>query len=375
MSAIKILHILNYYFPHLGGIEDVCKSIVDGTTGYERKVLCYNDTNITVYDQVDGIEVIRVGMWKEVARQQISFYINKILKETLIRYQPDIIHMHVPNPLTSALVLAHLPKKTKLIVHWHSDITVQPLIHLLYYPIEMKMLKRADCIIATSPNYIVGSPYISKFHKKCLVIPNVISLSKMNLTPTSGLTVNDIQREYGHNIVLFLGRHVPYKGIEYLIKAVPHIKNECKILICGKGPKTEELRKMAAGIPNIIFKGRIEDDELNIYLRASRVFAFPSITKNEAFGIALAEAMYCGAVPVTFTIEGSGVNWVNLNGITGIEVPNKDVRGLAQAIDTLLADNDLHSKYATESTERVKSNFLLEHIHDKLTMLYNGLMK
>lgn len=53
------------------------------------------------------------------------------------------------------------------------------------------------------------------------------------------------------------------------------------------------------------------------------MFAFPSVTKNEAFGVALAEAMYCYTPAVTFTIEGSGVNWVNLNGITGIEVSQR----------------------------------------------------
>ena len=45
------------------------------------------------------------------------------------------------------------------------------------------------------------------------------------------------------------------------------------------------------------------------------IFCFPSITRNEAFGIALAEAMYCGKPAVTFTIEGSGVNFVSLDGV------------------------------------------------------------
>ena len=47
---------------------------------------------------------------------------------------------------------------------------------------------------------------------------------------------------------------------------------------------------------------------------------FPSITKNEAFGVVLAEAMYCYTPAITFTIEGSGVNWVNLHQVTGLEM-------------------------------------------------------
>lgn len=53
----------------------------------------------------------------------------------------------------------------------------------------------------------------------------------------------------------------------------------------------------------------------------------------------LAEAMYCNAVPVTYTIEGSGVNWVSLHEVTGLEVPNRNVAEYAKAIDELLSDD------------------------------------
>ena len=90
---------------------------------------------------------------------------------------------------------------------------------------------------------------------------------------------------------------------------------------------------------------------------ASDLFAFPSVNKAEAFGVALAEAMYCGTVPVTFTIKGSGVNWVSLNGVTGEEVPLNDVAAYAKAIDHLLEDNALRTKYAASAHERVNTLF------------------
>ena len=49
--------------------------------------------------------------------------------------------------------------------------------------------------------------------------------------------------------------------------------------------------------------------------------------------------MYCNAVPVTYTIEGSGVNWVSLHEVTGLEVPNRNVAEYAKAIDELLSDD------------------------------------
>lgn len=54
---------------------------------------------------------------------------------------------------------------------------------------------------------------------------------------------------------------------------------------------------------------------MKAYLSAMDIFCFPSITKNEAFGLALAEGMYYSKPAITFTIDGSGVNFVSLNGI------------------------------------------------------------
>lgn len=374
MPKGKILHILNYYSPHVGGIEDVCKSLVDGTPEYERMVLCYNDADENTVDIIDGVEVWRASLWREVARQQVSFSFYKVFRKVLDRFKPDIIQLHLPNPLTSAIVLSAMPQGVKLILHWHSDITVHHNIHRLYAPIEQKVLKRADAIIATSPNYIEGSPFIAPYKEKCTVIPNVVSRKKLDI-PASQEDLDRLRSRYGDNIVLFLGRHVPYKGLDYLIRAIPFVKSPCTFLICGTGPETYRLKEMAQGQQHTHFLGRIKDEDISLYMRVAKIFAFPSVTKNEAFGIALAEAMYYGTVPVTFTIPGSGVNWVNQNGQTGLEVARHEPRAYAEAIDKLLADEALRQQFATASMKRVRENFLMEHIHDKLLSLYDCLLQ
>ena len=117
----------------------------------------------------------------------------------------------------------------------------------------------------------------------------------------------------------------------------------------------------------------MSDEELKLHHYAASVFAFPSITKNEAFGIALAEAMYCGTPAVTFTIPGSGVNWVSLNGETGLEVPNGDDKAFAKAIDTLLDDKGLSLKYAENGIRRVKENFIIPVMVNKMDEYYRDL--
>jgi rhamnosyl/mannosyltransferase len=96
---------------------------------------------------------------------------------------------------------------------------------------------------------------------------------------------------------------------------------------------------------------------MRCYYHAADVFAFPSYTKAEGFGLTLAEAMYCKCAPVTYTIEGSGVNWVSLNGETGLEVPNRDVKAYAEAIDKLLSDNELCLKYSSAGKNRISRMF------------------
>lgn len=90
-----------------------------------------------------------------------------------------------------------------------------------------------------------------------------------------------------------------------------------------------------------------------------------------ALRVALAEAMYCYTPAVTFTIVGSGVNWVNLNGVTGIEVPNKDVIAYAQAIDKLLMDEPLAQKYGEAAHQRVVENFTIPKMMEKMNEVYD----
>ena len=183
--------------------------------------------------------------------------------------------------------------------------------------------------------------------------------------------VDAIKEKYkGKKVVFFVGRHIQYKGLPYLLEAEKMVKNDCVFVIAGNGPLTEQLKQNCHS-DRVFFVGRLTDQELIWYHMAASVFAFPSITKNEAFGVALAEAMYCYTPAVTFTIVGSGVNWVNLNGVTGIEVPNKDVIAYAQAIDKLLMDEPLAQKYGEAAHQRVVENFTIPKMMEKMNEVYD----
>ena len=369
----RVLHISKYYYPYLGGTESVCQDIVEGLKEYENRVICFNDSNRTVCCEINGIQILRIGCFMKVASQSCSLFYYYYLKRNIQSWQPDIIHFHHPNPFVAFLLVRLIPANTKLIVHWHLDITKQKYIYPLVKRNERRLLERADSVIVTSPQYRDASLPLKPFLQKVKVVANGINIHRFDLQCNDEMRIKDIHKKYHYKrLIFFVGRHVEYKGLRYLIEAEKYVTTDCHIVIAGQGPLTEEL-KAKANLGRVSFVGRLSNDDLRCYLHAADVFAFPSITKNEAFGLALAEAMYCRCPDVTFYIEGSGVNWVSLNGVTGIEVDNSDSKKYASAIDKLLRDDLLRKQYADAARKRVVEYFTIEKEQEAANEIYKQL--
>lgn len=82
--------------------------------------------------------------------------------------------------------------------------------------------------------------------------------------------------------------------------------------------------------------------------------------------------MYFTKPAVTFTIPGSGVNYVNLNGVTGIECPNGDSWAYAEALKKLANDPELREKYGQAARQRVLENFTEEIFEKNLMRLIDS---
>ncbi len=368
----KVLQIDNYMYPHIGGIEQVTRDILNAIKeDYEVKIICFNHEKGTITDKVDGVDVTRVNCQVKVSSQSIALSYGKELKKIINSYNPDIVIFHYPNPFVSHYLMKFLKKKTfKFIMWWHLDITKQKILGKLFKGQTNKLIKYADKIIATSPNYIEGSPFLSKNREKCIVIPNCVSENMIKYDDTHIQIAEGIKDKYKDKTICFaFGRHVPYKGMAYLIEASKYLDDNYVVLIGGKGPLTESLMKEAKDDKKIEFLGRVSDDDLKGYLLACDIFCFPSITKNEAFGIGLAEAMYYKNAVVNFNIPGSGVNYVSINGETGIEVENGNSKQYAEAIKLLANNKDLIEKYGNNSRLRVEKLFTYEMFKENIKKL------
>lgn len=375
----RILQIPNYFFPNIGGIEQTARDImhVIQETSYEQKIICFNENakkedyvckrEETVKDIVDDVEIIRCGCVAKVASQSLSLTYPRELYKVINEFRPDIIVFHYPNPFVASFLLPTLPKETKLILYWHLDITKQKILGKIFHNQTLRLIRRANQIVATSPNYVEGSPYLSKNQDKIVVIPSCIDTTRLKPSHSHYERAKEIREEHKGKFICFaIGRHVEYKGMEYLVKAAKLLNGDYAVLIGGQGPLTQSLMEMAKDDREVYFLGKISDDELIANYLACDVICFPSITKNEAFGLSLAEGMYFGKPAVTFTIPGSGVNYVNVDGVTGIVVKNGDCNAYAAAIMNLFIQKDIRGLMGENAARRVKEEFLLDRFKTNL---------
>lgn len=368
---IKILHISKYYFPFHGGIEQTARDcILALQKDCSQKLICFNHERGNKKEDVDGIDVIRADCFSKIASQSLSVSYPHLLRDVIRDFEPDIVVFHYPNPYAAHFLLKYLKKNTKLIIYWHLDIIRQKVLRLFFIRQNKELISRAYKILVTSPNYVQGSYWLKLVQEKCQVLSSCISVSRFERTETAIRLEEGIRGNNTNRIICFaVGRHTKYKGFSYLIRASKFLDDRFRIYIAGFGDLTDTLKKEAAGNEKIIFLGELSDIELEAYMSAMDIFCFPSITRNEAFGLTLVEAMYHQKPSVTFTINGSGVNYVSLNGVTGIEVPNRDVKAYAHAMRRLADDPALREKYGKAAKERVLNYFFDEIYNSRIRQL------
>ena len=147
-----------------------------------------------------------------------------------------------------------------------------------------------------------------------------------------------VRSRWNGPIALFVGRLVPYKGADVLLRALARV--DVAAVVIGDGPMRGELERLSRDLKlesRIFFLGPLEDDAVAAWYAACDLFVLPSVTRAEAFGLVQLEAM-ARAKPVISTRLATGVPWVNVDGVTGIVVPPGDSEALAAALQTLAGD-------------------------------------
>jgi D-inositol-3-phosphate glycosyltransferase len=187
------------------------------------------------------------------------------------------------------------------------------------------------------------------------------------------------------NMILFVGRIEPLKGIDTLLRAMALLAYECPlwtkqlcVAIIGGDPNTtenEEMERLKAiraelGITDLVtFLGAHDQDKLHHYYSAAEMVIMPS--HYESFGMVALEAMACGT-PVIAS-EVGGLAYLVRDGVTGFHVPDRDPVALASAIARLAQDSALRERLGRQAHQYAQQ-YSWECIADRIQALYSQAM-
>lgn len=372
---MKILQFGKFYYPVFGGMERTMYEIVEGFNARDIScdVLCSNTKPQSETSDFGSYKAYRAASYGLIHSTPISpQLISKLWK---IHKEYDVIQIHHPDPM-AFLALFIVRPSCKIVVQWQSDIVRQEKMLNFFLPLQNWVLNRADAIIAASKAYAEHSPYLIPHLDKTEIIPIGICEDELR---TDDNNVKQIKLRYkGKKIVLAFGRLVTYKGFDYLIEAARYLGDDYVVLIGGGGPEEENLRELIAQYHldgKVYLLGHVDEKEKYDYYQASSLFCLPSVTKAEAYGVVLLEAMAFGKPIISSKIEESGMIWVNQDHVTGLQVPPRSPKELAQAIEEIGNDPELYQKFSENGKKRFQELFTRKTMIDKLDTLYRKILK
>jgi glycosyltransferase involved in cell wall biosynthesis len=302
----------------------------------------------------------------------LLFWIWKLV----LKNKYDLIHLNFPDPL-GMLAAMFLPKKIPIVVTWHADVIRQKWALKFYLPVLKYFMKRVKRIFVATPYHLDSCPQLKELGLDQLVeiVPMGIDPKLWELSPQAVDEMEKIRKQFaGRFVLLAVGRHIYYKGFEYLLKAMEKLPN-CHLILAGSGPLTRSYQQQIreSGINDrVSFPGLLTPVSLVAHYHACDLFCFPSVDKTEAYGYAQLEAMMCGK-PVLSTRLNNGVNYLNLDQETGFVVAPKDSQAIVDAVLNIQSHPELTSKFGKQSKARALSEFTIEKMAKRVLAHFQNL--
>lgn len=180
----------------------------------------------------------------------------------------------------------------------------------------------------------------TQIEDKIYLFPNGISLSNIETIAFPKQTLS----------LIYVGRLINYKGVEYLIDACKLLRREYTCTIIGDGSDRERLEKLSQGMP-INFVGEKQFCEIEQYLTQSHVLILPSFTENLPNVILEALAM---SIPVIATSVGAIPEIVE-SGKNGFLVKPRSSIEIVAAIEQLFSSEAISQNFKNQARKSVQS--------------------
>jgi len=308
--SLRILMVATEAPPVHGGIARMVGYLRDGfqERGHHIDVLAYPEVGRLVFG--------------ELRLSSLIFKFPQLLRHI---NEYDVIHVHGTTPTMSdvVLLLARLRGLYPLMIYTHHmDLDFKPVgfFNGVYNYLHRRLSARADAVIASTQDNLrlLGNK------SRGMVIPFGIDLEHFNANGQKDTRFT----------VLFVGQFRQYKGVPVLLQAMSQVKG-ARLLLAGQGPEEQTYRSLAAKLGlDVEFHIGVDDDQLRLLYQRAHAVVMPSVSRLEAFGLALVEGMAAGCVPIASNLPGVR----EVVGQTGFLFPAGDTNHLAGILRGLRDD-------------------------------------
>ncbi len=309
---MRILQVSPKYFPFFGGVEEHVRNIAERLAKRHEVTVFATDEqgSLPKEEEISGVLVRRFRSFAPGDAYHFSLAMWRELK----RVRFDIVHGHSYHTLP--LYLSKYARCAKYVVtpHYegHAGTRFRDFLLKLYKPFGKGIFEAADTIIA-----------VSKYERELLLRDFKFDEAKIRLIP-NGINSSEFAKVRGvkkkERVILYAGRLEKYKGVQYLISALPLLEG-FSLEIVGRGsykPSLLEQVKRLKLKERVNFYQNLSREELLCKLAEASVFVL--LSRYECFSIAVAEALAAGT-PCIVALTSALKEWVDGRNCFGISYP------------------------------------------------------
>ncbi len=381
-ERLNVLLVASSYLPNLGGLQSVTSQLASETQrrGHRVEVLTQRyPRNLPAEDEIDGVRVRRMLFLtpriRDLQRGRVDlvaaglfYFPTTSLRLTwrIVREKPPVVNLHFVGAPAIFLLVARKLQRFRLIVSLHGN-DVEGLPRGTWYDrwVFRAILRRADAVTACSRHLLEQAlAFEPKIIGKATVIYNGTDLDYSSTHLLPGKREREVR-------LLAIGRMVPKKGFDVLLKSFAMIKRDdpcVRLIMIGDGPEHDTLQLLARDLElsKIEWRGAQEHKAVIRSIETSDLVVVPS--REEPFGLVALEAMASGK-PVIATRVG-GLPEV-LDGADAVLVEPDNPPALARAIQQVLARLEYQPDYGVRNRESA-ARFSIGHMVDSYLSVYQG---
>lgn len=358
---IKIVDVNPFFYPYMGGIEHRMHKLAKelASRGHDVTILTGQlpDTELEE-ESPDGYHI------KRLPSHLINVYnppyiSSKGVLEALNELDADIVNCNYRwAPSYNKAMRAYKGKKIYTCHNtWGEGVGWQQIPSKLNDEMFVRTLKTYDHVII-----------VTEYHRQAMLdhgIPND-KIDVVNVCMDKYPIIEDCPEG---DFILSLGRLVKVKGLEYLIEAMKDV--DYKLVLCGKGPEEDNLRKLITKYnlwDRIEMKGYVSEEEKFRLQSTCKFNVMPSI--HDSCPTVAIEAMTYGR-PIIHS-DADGLPYTVQDG--GIKVKCRDSKGLADAMNELLQDDERRHELAKRARE-VSETYNVHKVTDDLLAVFNKVLE